>query len=88
MTIIRGGINAIMIVMLKFNAPIVPIDQITAIATTRLQMKTTLSDRKKKYINSEVISNNSAMKMYISFSIRFPMTTRKCGIPANLGSPK
>ena len=87
-TIMSGGISAIMIVMLKLSAPIVPIDHTTAIATTRLQINTTRKDRKKKYIRSEVIKSSSAMKIYISLSTRLPITTRIWGIPAYRGLPK
>ena len=81
-TIINGGINAIIIERLNPHKPILPKAQITEINTTTLHCKTTLNERKNIYNRREEASIDNAKKMYISLTILFPTTTRMCGNPA------
>ena len=76
-TIINGGISAMIRVNSKSKSAIDPIDQITVVITTRIQINTTRRERKKKKIREEVTNANSATKIYISSVTRFPITTRK-----------
>ena len=55
----------------------VPNDQITVTATMVIQITTTRTDLKKKYINSELTNMESPIKMYISDCIRFAKITLK-----------
>ena len=65
-TIINGGIKAINIDRGYPSVAMVPSDQITVIATMVIQITTTRTDLKKKYIKSELTNIESPIKMYIS----------------------
>ena len=87
-TINNGGINAIMIDNWKLNKAILPSAQITETNTTRLHCMTIRKDRKKMYKSKEEAKTESPRKIYISLTIRLPITTRICGSPAKCGFPK
>ena len=65
-TIINGGIKAINIDRGYPSVAMVPSDQITVTATMVIQITTTRTDLKKKYIKSELTNIESPIKMYIS----------------------
>ena len=46
---------------------------------------TTLNDLKKMYKSSEEAKTERPKKIYISFTILLPITTRMCGKPAKCG---
>ncbi|MNE36946.1 hypothetical protein D3C80_1307810 [compost metagenome] len=76
MTIISGGIRAIMMEILYSKSPMVPIAQITVIITTNTLINVTRTDRKKKYMIPNETNNEMTTKMYISDITRFPIKTR------------
>ena len=72
----------------KLNNAILPKAQITETNTTILHCMTIRKDRKKMYKSREDANTDSPRKIYISFTIRLPITTRMCGSPAKCGLPK